>query len=127
VKTLPFLNELISFLPDRGFFQSFTLNQDHTINLSIQFDTETDAAYYLSRLSNSSWFSEAKLLSLTTQDITAASNSVTGTDSTQSGTQTNTDTENQDVLPRYLASYQVTLNPSAVQAGETKQAGGANP
>ena len=128
VKTLPVIKKLIGFLPDRGFFQSFTLNEDHTINLSIQFDTETDAAYYLSRLSNSSWFPGAKLLSLKAQDLTSETNSASGMNSTQTGSQTSTDPEAKDVLPRYLAEYQITLDPSAIKAGETKKVeGGANP
>jgi type IV pilus assembly protein PilN len=85
VKTVPLLNELISLLPERGFIQEFEYSDRTIINLSVQFDSSREAAFYLSRLKKVDWIKEAEILEITTEEVG--------------------DSEEEEILPRYSAMY----------------------
>ncbi|WP_175990873.1 PilN domain-containing protein [Bacillus sp. Marseille-Q1617] len=85
VKTVPLLNELISLLPERGFIQEFEYSDRTIINLSVQFDSSREAAYYLSRLHMVEWLAEAEILEMTTEEAG--------------------ESEEETILPRYSAVY----------------------
>jgi type IV pilus assembly protein PilN len=85
VKTVPLLNELISLLPERGFIQEFEYSDKTIINLTVQFDSSREAAFYLSRLKTVEWIKEAEILEITTEEVGGS--------------------EEEKILPRYSAMY----------------------
>ncbi|MEL3974390.1 hypothetical protein AAEO50_19045 [Rossellomorea oryzaecorticis] len=87
VKTVPLLNELISLLPERGFIQEFEYSDRTIINLSIQFDSSREAAFYLSRLKTVEWIKEAEVLEITTEEVVGS--------------------EEDEILPRYSVMYAI--------------------
>ncbi|NQD65336.1 hypothetical protein HP456_05310 [Bacillus haikouensis] len=96
VKTVPLLNELISLLPERGFFREFEYSERDIINLTIQFDSSREAAFYLAHLRTVEWIKEAEIIEITTQEID--------------------EDESNDILPRYLASYSLHLDSGKLDA-----------
>jgi type IV pilus assembly protein PilN len=107
IDTVPVLNHLVELLPERGFVKEFTYAEDGSIQLSIQFDTSSEAAYYLTHLKGSRYIQEATLLSLTTETISE----------NDSLTAVNTET----ILPRYIGQYEVTLNRTEIKEMETEE------
>ncbi|MCA1056320.1 hypothetical protein LCM10_15070 [Rossellomorea aquimaris] len=95
VKTVPILNKLISLLPQRGFIQQFEYVDRDLINLTVQFDSSREAAYYLSHLKEEKWLLKCDILEITTEQLD--------------------DSAEEDVLPRYLASYSLHLDPEKFQ------------
>ncbi|TWT26267.1 PilN domain-containing protein [Planomicrobium sp. CPCC 101110] len=92
--TLPLLGELVSKLPERGFFDSFSYTGMDQAALTVQFDTAREAAYYLTQLKASELLASAKLDSVTQQEVAAESAEDGAVD--------------EDALaenPRYLATY----------------------
>ncbi|WP_142827714.1 PilN domain-containing protein [Planococcus soli] len=59
--TVPLLQELVSMLPERGFFDSFSYTGLDQAILSVQFDTAREAAYYLAQLKASELIESATL------------------------------------------------------------------
>ncbi|MBS4173705.1 hypothetical protein [Bacillus sp. FJAT-49736] len=101
------LKHLIALLPERGFYQSFTLNDDGSLEVKVQFDTSNDAAYYLSRLTAAKWIKYASITSITTAELTDAT-SLNGENSTVANEQDADKKEN--VLPRYIGDYKIQLD-----------------
>lgn len=98
------LNHFVSLLPERGFFQNYTYSDQGNVNISVQFDTAREAANYLHQLNQSSYILEATLQNLTTSPTEVA--------------EENVDSQS-DILPRYTATYQVTVNRAMVKLAET--------
>jgi type IV pilus assembly protein PilN len=96
VKTVPLLNQLISLLPERGFFMDFEYSGRDVINLTIQFDSSREAAFYLSNLRAVDWIKEAEILEITTEETGVY--------------------ETKDILPRYLAAYSLHLDSGKTDA-----------
>jgi type IV pilus assembly protein PilN len=96
VKTVPLLNELISLLPDRGFFNEFMYADRTVINTIVQFDSSREAAFYLSRLKTVEWIEEADIIEITTAE--------TG------------ESEDEKILPRYLAAYEIHIDQGKMEA-----------
>ncbi|MFB5282212.1 PilN domain-containing protein [Peribacillus sp. Hz7] len=96
------LQHITSLLPERGYFMNFSFAEGRTANLSIQFDSSREAAFYLKSLQNSSYIDEAELLSIETESISSEEDMV----------------EEENVLPRYRASYRFGVNQKALQEGE---------
>ncbi|MCH6266694.1 PilN domain-containing protein [Neobacillus citreus] len=161
IRTIPVMRKLTSLLPERGFIQSFAYTEAGTITLTVQFDSQREAAFFLNNIHESNWIEDASLSSLTAvvQSDTAASG--TQVASTQSGTvssvnpnsqvtvagsntegqaaattgaatttaavQTTTaggsaatsttaaSTQDSNLLPRYTAQFEITLNKDAVK------------
>ena len=107
-RTVPVLEHLITRLPERGFIQSWSYNEDGSIRLLVQFDAMRDAAFYLTELTRSNWIKETTIQSVSTSEL----------DSIVMGSQT--------PIPRYLADYELTLDKEAIQAEseETDEEGG---
>ncbi|MCQ6266440.1 hypothetical protein M1K46_12325 [Fictibacillus sp. WQ 8-8] len=90
------LQHLVSFLPERGYFITYKYDGGKDISIAVQFDTLPDSAQYLHELSSSPNFTDAELekvesKKLETDDLKGEKN----------------------VLPRYLATYKLTLNEAA--------------
>ncbi len=99
IKTVPVLNELISQLPKRGFIQTFEYSERKVINLTVQFDTSREAAYYLHRLTGVEWIKEADLLELSTVEVSPEAELL----------------DERPVLPRYIVQYALTLDSTLLQ------------
>ncbi|USK58970.1 PilN domain-containing protein [Peribacillus asahii] len=96
------LQHITSLLPERGYFMNFSFAEGKTADLSIQFDSSREAAFYLKSLQNSPYIDEAELLSIETESISFEEDIV----------------EEENVLPRYMASYRFVVNEKALQEGE---------
>ncbi len=97
----PILEHLVSLLPDRGFFQAMSYTSDETMNLTIQFDTSRQGAYYLAQLKESDWIESASILQMDTS-----------VDETEEDAKKIL--ELTDGLPRYLVQYEIIFNEQAV-------------
>ena len=109
IETVPVLQHLISFLPERGFFQNFAYNDDGSINLSIQFDSSREAAFYLTKLTESEWINEAKLTGITT------SAEIIDLNDQEDNLENESKLINDPFMPRYLALYTLSLNRQTVK------------
>ncbi|WP_423799218.1 PilN domain-containing protein [Neobacillus sp. SAB-20_R2A] len=86
IRTIPVMRQLTALLPERGFIQTFAYTETGTITLTVQFDSQREAAFFLNSLHDSTWIEDASLSSLTAvvqSDTTASGTQVA---STQSGT-----------------------------------------
>ncbi|TWT08336.1 fimbrial assembly protein [Planococcus sp. CPCC 101016] len=70
--TVPLLDELVSILPSRGFFDSFSYIGLDQATLSVQFDTAREAAYYLAQLKASESIESATLDSVAQNELESA-------------------------------------------------------
>ena len=70
--TVPLLEELVSILPARGFFESFSYTGLDQAILSVQFDTAREAAYYLAQLKASELIEAATLDSVAQNKLDSA-------------------------------------------------------
>lgn len=111
VSTYEILNHLAGLLPERGFVMAFSYEDTGAVQLTIQFDTSREAAYYLRSLEDSEYVKEASLLSITTESITE----------TEDGTSVDEDSE--DVLPRYIAQYTVQVDDAAIKQAVNEREG----
>ena len=105
--TVPLLSELSSLLPTRGFFVSYAFAGPNTASLEVQFDNTREAAFYLTHLKNSELLADAKLLSVDGEGL-AAEEEVVGEDAAL-------------VLPRYIASYELTFADDRIPADDTAE------
>ncbi|ETP68904.1 hypothetical protein G159_10110 [Planococcus glaciei CHR43] len=117
--TLPLLSDLVSKLPQRGFFDSFSYVGLDQALLTVQFDTAREAAFYLAQLKTSELLQSATLDSVTQEELEEeATTTVAGT--------TVVVEEDEDAVienPRYLATYTLIFVddriPAEVVEGET--------
>ncbi|MBT2582423.1 fimbrial assembly protein [Planococcus sp. ISL-109] len=65
--TIPLLEELVSLLPARGFFQTFSYTGLDQAQLTVQFDASRESAYYLAQLKASELLASATLDSVATE------------------------------------------------------------
>ncbi|WP_201713642.1 PilN domain-containing protein [Rossellomorea arthrocnemi] len=107
IDTVPVLEHLVELLPERGFLKEFTYAEDGRSQLSIQFDTSSEAAYYLTHLKESKYIQDATLSSLATESISE--------NDSQSAVNTET------ILPRYLGQFEITLNRNEIKKMETEE------
>lgn len=127
VETVPILNHITELLPERGFVQSFSYTDTGVVSLQVQFDTNAEVAHYLALLNESSHFESVQLFSVSTSQLmedTEVDNEDTQNNETKDEAneenknvlspkdQTETD-ENKNVLPRYFAQFELTINKAA--------------
>ncbi|OXS60589.1 type IV pilus assembly protein PilN [Bacillus sp. V-88] len=105
IDTVPVLDHLVELLPERGFLKDFTYAEDGSIQLSIQFDTSSEAAYYLTHLKDSKYIQDAKLSSLATESVMENEQAAVNTE---------------PVLPRYVGQYEVILNRDSIKKIEAE-------
>jgi type IV pilus assembly protein PilN len=111
IKTVPVIQQLSSLLPDRGFMLDFTYEETGNIQLSVQFDTSREAAYYLTSLLDSEWVEDVRLLALTTGEWIYD----------EPDGQSETRLKNDPYIPRYVGDYEITLNRSFIKEEVTKE------
>ncbi|HYK73978.1 MAG TPA: hypothetical protein VEV44_12780 [Pseudoneobacillus sp.] len=102
IKSVPVLKHLTSLLPERGFIQQYSYSEEGTVQLTVQFDTSREAAYFLKWLNDSEWIAEANIISLTLGN--------TGDSDTET-----TDLPKTEYVPRYIGSYDITLEREKVK------------
>ncbi|WP_088007241.1 PilN domain-containing protein [Indiicoccus explosivorum] len=100
--TVPLLAELASLLPERGFFVSYSFAGPNTATLEVQFDNTREAAFYLTHLKNSELLSDASLLSVQGEEVGEEEEGM--------------DEDATLVLPRYVASYELTFTDDRIPA-----------
>ncbi|WP_061810201.1 hypothetical protein [Rossellomorea vietnamensis] len=105
IDTIPVLDHLVELLPERGFLKDFTYADVGSIQLSIQFDTSSEAAYYLTHLKDSKYIQDAKLSSLATESVMENEQAAVNTE---------------PVLPRYVGQYEVILNRDSIKKIEAE-------
>lgn len=88
--TIPLLEELVSLLPARGFFQTFSYTGLDQAQLIVQFDSSREAAYYLAQLKSSDLLVSATLDNVATEIFDEATEEEVIVDPSE---------------PRYLATY----------------------
>ncbi|EIM07952.1 fimbrial assembly family protein [Planococcus antarcticus DSM 14505] len=93
--TVPLVGDLVSRLPERGFFDSFSFVKPNLATLTIQFDTSREAAYYLAQLKASEFLESAKLDSVTNEELELMEEEGTSTSNIEEIIEN----------PRYLATY----------------------
>lgn len=93
------IRELTKKLPERGFMLSFSLSDD-SVSMSTQFDTSSEAAYYLNSLLNTDWIDTANLTGRSTRQLAEddLAENFTG-----------------ELMPRYLANFTIKLNVDEIQ------------
>jgi type IV pilus assembly protein PilN len=106
MKTVLLLRNMAKLLPERGFIMNFSYAEDGAVSVTVQFDTSEEAAYYLKLLSDAEFVSDVQLRSVTATE--------------QQSSQANA-AEESNVLPRYLAQYELHVNKSALKVEKEKQ------
>jgi len=91
---VPLLNELTKNLPENGYFYSLEYANNASLNLLVQFESSREAAYYLKRLKDSELINEVKLVTVETVPLE----------------------DQEDTVPRYLATYELSIDRNAVKA-----------
>lgn len=99
VSTFTLLRHIASLLPERGYVRSFSFEDSGDVQLTIQFDSSREAAFFLKSLEDSPFVSRAQLLKIGTESVEnePANSSVN------------------KVLPRYIADYQLKINQPALK------------
>jgi type IV pilus assembly protein PilN len=98
------LRQLTKVLPERGFITEFKLAEGDIINLIVQFDTKSEAAYYLNYLLNYEWIEEAVITEAKAGDWKIMNNNTSVSDDEI------TESAKKDYYPRYYAEYELRLN-----------------
>lgn len=119
VETMPVLKEIAKLLPERGFLEQFTYTSDGKVALTIQFDTNRDAAFYLSQLESSKLITDARIL--TVQAGVIVETYLDGSTSQSIGENNTVNATDTDQAPRYKATYEVTINKDEVKKAAEKE------
>ncbi|ANU25643.1 fimbrial assembly protein [Planococcus versutus] len=106
--TVPLLGDLVSRLPKRGFFDSFSFVKPNLGTLTIQFDTSREAAYYLAQLKASEMLASASLDSVTNEEL----------DLIEEEDPNKVETNELIKNPRYLATYSLVYVDERLPAEE---------
>lgn len=106
------LNEVTKLLPERGYITEFEKDEENKIKQIVQFDTKSQAAYYLNSLLSLGWLDEAVLTEAKTTDVLKDDDEETSA-------------AEEEILPRYFAAYELQINSSLLkQEIEEKEAEG---
>lgn len=105
------LEQLTRMLPERGFILDFKIDANYKINQLIQFDTRSDAAYYLHTLLANEWVEEAVISEAKSETLDLQTD-----DASVKGKNASVSYYNEaNVLPRYIAQYEIILNLQALE------------
>lgn len=96
LSTVVLLKEISELLTERGFVIEFEYSNTNQIHLVVQFDASREVAFFLERLEGSSYFSSVQLNLIDTVQLN------------NGGT---------EVLPRYRAEFQLTIDESELKKG----------
>jgi type IV pilus assembly protein PilN len=107
------LQQLTKSLPQRGFIIDFEMNEEHVITQRVQFDTKSEAAYYLASILKYPWVEEAIISEAKTTEVLKY-NSEQISNAYELLNKAN-------ILPRYYAEYQIRLDTQKVKELSEKQ------
>jgi type IV pilus assembly protein PilN len=107
VSTYKLLRHITSLLPERGFVLSFSYQESGNVQLSVQFDSSRDAAFFFKSMQESEFIQNANLLSITTERVSSESES------------------DLSILPRYIAQYTVLIDKNAIKQVHKSGEGGS--
>lgn len=132
VDTVPILKTLSTLLPERGYIITYNLNEEGIIELSVQFDTKRDAAFYLNELIKSPILIDAKLSKMLTNAVikdrikeeekaNTPAGSETEGKTAEETEETKTEVTNEKYMPRTLAVYTLTINKDVLRVEQQKE------
>lgn len=98
----PLMDEIQGLQPDNSYLRNYTFNPG-SISISVDFETLSDVATYVSRLSNSSYFTDGQVLSITNSGL-----------GEELGTEGAT---NFDVIPRQSVEITLLINETYLTTG----------
>ncbi|MFK3939004.1 hypothetical protein ACI2JA_16000 [Alkalihalobacillus sp. NPDC078783] len=108
VETSKFTEELIRLLPERGFFVRYFYQRDGLLEITVSFDQMQEAAQYYHELSQSPYVDAVRMGEIGTEAVAEqAVDEEEGASSDDSRT-----------LPRYEASYELSMNLQDVNVDE---------
>lgn len=107
ISTYKLLRHITSLLPERGFVLAFSYQESGNVQLSVQFDSSRDAAFFLKSMQESEFIQNANLLSITTERVSSESES------------------DLSILPRYFAQYTVQIDKKAIKQVHKSGEGGS--
>lgn len=116
LKTVPLLQKLTALLPERGFVQAFSYDEQGLVDVTIQFESNREAAFYLNTLLEADWVDEANLTRLVA--VTQFYDKTTEQETNDNHL------KNEKYVPRYVGEYEITLNRSLLQAESSERIGG---
>ena len=105
--TVYVLQELTRLLPKRGFITEFDMDRENKIEQTVQFDTKSEAAYYLNSLLTLEWIDEAVIIEAKKKYILKEKKEK--------------EMKNDDVLLRYDAKYEIIMNAEKLKASNHQQ------
>ncbi|WP_211653929.1 PilN domain-containing protein [Planococcus alpniumensis] len=113
--TVPLLEELVSILPERGFFDNFSYTGLDEVVLSVQFDTTREAAYYLAQLKASELIESAMLDTVVQEEFDTE--------------EVEENIDNEEIViqetPRYIATYTIIFIDDRLPTEDSAVAGEA--
>ncbi|MDP4084555.1 MAG: hypothetical protein Q8934_08045 [Bacillota bacterium] len=122
IPTIPVMRHLTSLLPQRGFIQSFQYADTGTLTLTVQFDSESEAANYLDWLNHSKWIEDAILTSLnansndaTASGATTVNSSLDNNMNSTANTNGTVTKSNSNLMPRYVGQFDIKFNKEFVK------------
>ncbi|WP_010678294.1 PilN domain-containing protein [Bacillus timonensis] len=96
ISTVFMLQELSALLPERGFIMNFTYNDDGSVQLTVQFDSNREIAFFLKNVNDSLYVSDATLTQVTTTEYENLTNETV-------------------VVPRYTADFVLMMDKDAMK------------
>lgn len=102
VPTIPVVEGLVSLLPERGFFESFSLTGTSEVTFNVRFDTIQEAAKYTNTLHQQPFIADVELAGVETDVV----------DETE---------DLYDFQPRYIASYYIVLEETTLASKGAQQ------
>lgn len=96
IPSVPVLKDMISLLPERGFFLEYQFQKPNVLTMQVRFDGMQDVASYTNALTTKSYTEDVQV---TTIDTTAVEEG-----------------DYFETLPRYVAEFEMLLNPVASRA-----------
>ena len=98
----PLINEIQGLQPSNSYLRNYSFSAE-SVSISIDFETLSDVATYVSRLTNSAYFTDGQVLSITNSGL----GEDLGTD----------DTTDFDVIPRQSVQITLLINESYLATG----------
>lgn len=131
IPTVLVMDNLTALLPNRGFILSFAYQNAGTINVTVQFDSAEEAAYYLNHLEQSKLIADVNISSLTAIPMVRPADTGAGSGTGTNGNQTNSaalttegstalsgtalSDSKQYMMPRYTGQFVINLNLDAAK------------
>ncbi|MCA0986220.1 hypothetical protein [Guptibacillus algicola] len=103
--TVKLLDDLVTRLPERGFFMEYAFDGDETVTVTVQFDQMKEVSQYLNELNQSDNVTSASVLTVQTAQLAEEAE------------------EDARILPRYVTDYQIVINKENLRAEEEETDG----